>query len=185
MIQWTFAMVKPDAVRRGLIGQIISRFEKKGLTLVGLMIAWPTRDLIEEHYQDEKGQPHFEDLVDYMTSGPCVPMVWEGPDAVEIGRILIGVKDPVASTPGSIRGDLALGLPKTVVHGARTPEEAERELELWFKSPDSRFVYRGLIGTEDFFSDNGNDSGDMSNSKPPVMPGKAIDAIDPGKEVAG
>ncbi len=156
--EWTFAMVKPDAVRRGLVGQIISRFEKKGLNLVGLMITWPTRSLIEAHYQDEKGEPHFEDLVEYMTSGPCVPMVWEGPNAVAIGRILIGTKDPAVSTPGSIRGDLALGLPKTVVHGARSPEEAERELALWFNGSASSFIYRDLIGSEADFSDAGADS---------------------------
>ena len=149
-MEWSFSLIKPDAIKRNLIGKIISKFEAKGLILVGLKMAWPTRELIEKHYEDQKDEPHFQQLVDFMAGGPVIAMVWEGPNAVTVTRNLIGVKDPVKSTPGSIRGDFALEMPKTIVHGARSPEEAEKELQLWFHGKSSDFIWEDLLGTENF-----------------------------------
>merc|ERR1712212_745815 len=104
----TFIMLKPDAVHRGLVGEIIKRFEKKGFKLVAMKMMHASKELLEEHYADLSKKPFFPDLVAYMASGPVVPMVWEGLNAVKTGRVMLGETNPAASAPGSIRGDLCI-----------------------------------------------------------------------------
>src|SRR6056297_4156543 len=130
----TFVMVKPDAVQRGLIGQIISRFEDRGFTLVGAKFMQIDDDLAEEHYAEHEDKPFFEDLVSFITSGPVMAMVWEGQDAVSQVRTMMGETDPAESPPGTIRGDLGLDLGRNVIHGSddEDPGANEREIELFF-----------------------------------------------------
>ncbi|CAL5229765.1 g13150 [Coccomyxa viridis] len=127
-------MVKPDGVQRGLVGEIIGRFERKGFTLRGLKLFTPKKQLAEEHYKDLSQKPFFKDLVDYITSGPVVAMVWEGNGVVKSARKLIGATNPLEAEPGTIRGDLAVQTGRNVVHGSDSPENGERETALWFGS---------------------------------------------------
>ena len=129
----TFVMVKPDGVQRGLVGEIVSRFEERGLKLVAGKFVRIDRDLAEEHYGEHEDEPFFEDLVGFITSGPVMAMVWEGQDAVAQVRAMMGETDPADSAPGTIRGDLGLDLGRNVIHGSDTePGSAEREIELFF-----------------------------------------------------
>jgi len=128
----TFVMVKSDGVQRGQIGPIIQRFEQRGFKLVAMKMLHATRELLEKHYEDNKGKFFFTRLINYMSSGPVVVMVWEGLDAVATIRIMLGTSNPLTSAPGTIRGDFALSETKTVCHGSDAPESAEREIKLWF-----------------------------------------------------
>jgi len=130
----TFVMVKPDGVQRGLIGEIVSRFEDRGLKLVGAKFMQIDRDLAEDHYGEHEGKPFFEGLVDFITSGPVFAMVWEGQDAVRQVRSMMGETDPAESAPGTIRGDLGLDLGRNVIHGSDHEDEGsnEREIDLFF-----------------------------------------------------
>lgn len=128
----TFIMIKPDGIRRRIIGEIISRFERKGLYLVQSKIIIPTRDLLEEHYSMLKNQVFFNELVEYMQSGQVMPMVWEGKNAVNVARTLIGVTNPQNAAPGTIRGDYGITVGKNSIHGSDSLESAEKEIELWF-----------------------------------------------------
>ena len=129
----TFVMAKPDAVQRGLIGEMVSRFEDRGLKLVGAKFVRIDRDLAEDHYGEHEGKPFFSDLVGFITSGPVMAMVWEGQDAVAQVRTMMGETDPAESAPGTIRGDYGLDLGRNVVHGSDTEEgSAEREIDLFF-----------------------------------------------------
>src|SRR6056297_4239197 len=129
----TFVMVKPDGVQRGLVGDIISRFEERGLKLVGAKFMQIDQDLAEDHYGEHEDKPFFDDLVDFITSGPVMAMVLEGQDAVSQVRTMMGETDPAESPPGTIRGDLGLDLGRNVVHGSDTePGSNEREIELFF-----------------------------------------------------
>lgn len=130
--QRTLVLAKPDAVRRGLTGEIIARLERKGLVLRALEMRTLDRATAEQHYGEHEGKPFFAGLVDFITGGPLVAMVVEGPRAVEAVRTLMGVTDPVASTPGSIRGDFALEIGENLVHGSDSPESAARETALFF-----------------------------------------------------
>lgn len=132
-IERTFVAIKPDGVQRGFIGEIISRFEKKGLKLVGLKFMQVSRELAENHYGEHKGKPFFEGLVSFITSGPIVAMCWEGKDSVSICRNLIGATNPTAAAPGTIRGDLGLEIGRNMVHGSDSPESARRELAIFFQ----------------------------------------------------
>lgn len=123
----TFCMIKPDGVRRRLIGDIIARFERKGLTVVALDFCTLTQDQAEHHYAEHKDKPFFAELVAFITSGPVVPMVLEGPDAVAAARALIGVTDPLKAAAGTIRGDYGLRLSENVIHGADSLASAKRE----------------------------------------------------------
>ncbi len=125
-------MVKPDGVQRGLVGEIISRLERKGLKLVGLKMLWIDRDLAERHYEMHKGKPFFNDLIDFITSGPVVAMVWEGENSIALVRTMMGALEPTEATPGSIRGDFACTKTMNLIHGADSPENAEREIGLFF-----------------------------------------------------
>lgn len=132
-VQQTYIMIKPDGVQRGLVGEIISRFERKGFTLKGLKLFQCPTELAEEHYRDLKAKPFFPKLVKYITSGPVVCMAWEGPGIVAAARKLIGVTNPLLAEPGTIRGDLAIQVGRNVVHGSDSQENGQREVDLWFK----------------------------------------------------
>ncbi|CAI2181074.1 4518_t:CDS:2 [Funneliformis geosporum] len=130
----TYIMVKPDGVERGLVGEIIKRFEQKGYQLVALKLVSPTKQLLEEHYKDLKDKPFFPSLMTYMLSGPVVGMVWRGKDAVKTGRRILGETNPLASNPGTIRGDFCIDMGRNLCHGSDAVESAEREIALWFPS---------------------------------------------------
>ncbi|KAJ1523355.1 hypothetical protein ONE63_001224 [Megalurothrips usitatus] len=131
----TFIMVKPDGVQRGLVGKIIKRFEQKGFKLVALKFVWPTEDLLKKHYADLSARPFFPGLCKYMSSGPVVPMVWEGLNVVKTGRQILGATDPKDSAPGTIRGDLCIQVGRNILHGSDSVESAKKEIDLWFQ-PD-------------------------------------------------
>ncbi len=130
----TFVMVKPDGVQRGLVGDVVSRLEDRGLKLVGAKFMQIDRDLAEEHYGEHEGKPFFEGLVEFITSGPVMAMVWEGQDATRQVRKMMGETDPAESAPGTIRGDFGLDLGRNVIHGSdhEDPGANEREIELFF-----------------------------------------------------
>jgi len=154
-LEWSLNLIKPDGISRGLIGQIITRFEQKNLRLVGLKILWPSRELIEQAYSDKSDKPYFDKMVDYLTSGPIIAMVWEGENAIIATRQIIGKKDPLNSAPGTIRGDFANSMPQVLVHGARDPEECETQLKLFFGEENrDLLIYDTLLGIEDTFSEN-------------------------------
>lgn len=129
----TYVMVKPDGVERKLVGEIIRRFENKGLRLVGLKMVTPDRGLAEQHYAVHRERPFFGDLVQFITSGPVVAMAWEGNQAVTLVRKLMGATKPEDATAGTIRGDFATEIQTNLVHGSDAPETAQVELSLWFK----------------------------------------------------
>jgi nucleoside-diphosphate kinase len=125
-------MVKPDGVARRLSGEIIRRFENRGLRLVGLKMVVPTRETAEAHYAVHSDKPFFGELVDFVTSGPVVAMVWEGNDAIALCRQMIGATKPVNATPGTIRGDYTCDMMSNLIHGSDAPETAAEEMALWF-----------------------------------------------------
>jgi len=129
----TLVLVKPDGVSRGLVGEVISRIERKGLKLVALELRHVERELAEQHYAEHADKPFFGSLLEFITSGPVVAAVVEGPRAIAAFRQLAGGTDPVEkATPGTIRGDFALETQSNLVHGSDSPESAEREIKLWF-----------------------------------------------------
>ena len=132
MSERTLVLVKPDGVRRGLVGEVVSRLERKGLTLVALEMRTLARETAEEHYGEHRERPFFGELVEFITGGPLVAMVVEGPRAVEAVRTLMGVTDPVKSAPGSLRGDFALEIGQNLVHGSDSPESGTREIGIFF-----------------------------------------------------
>jgi len=129
----TYIMVKPDGVERRLTGEIIRRFENRGLRLVGLKMFLPSREVAEKHYGAHREKPFFGGLVEFITSGPVVAMVWEGAQAVRAARQLIGATNPLEAAPGSIRADFAVEIGENLVHGSDAPETAQAEIALWFK----------------------------------------------------
>jgi nucleoside-diphosphate kinase len=130
----TFVMVKPDGVQRGLIGEVVSRLEDRGLKLVGAKFMQIDRDLAEEHYGEHEDKPFFDDLVEFITAAPVFAMVWEGADATRQVRRMMGATDPADAQPGTIRGDLGLDLGQNVIHGSDHEDEGanEREIALFF-----------------------------------------------------
>jgi nucleoside-diphosphate kinase len=132
MSERTLVLVKPDGVRRGLAGEVIRRLEQKGLALVALELRTLDRATAEEHYGEHKERPFFGELVEFITGGPLVALVVEGPNAVAGTRRLMGVTNPVEATPGSIRGDYALEIGQNLVHGSDSPESAKREIGIFF-----------------------------------------------------
>ena len=134
----TLVLVKPDAVQRGLIGEIISRIEGRGLHPVAIKLMAIPRELAERHYAEHREKPFFGGLVDFITSSPVVAMVWEGPGAVALVRTMMGATNPANAAPGTIRGDLAVSLGMNVIHGSDSPESAAREVALFFA--DSELV---------------------------------------------
>ena len=132
----TFIAIKPDGVQRNLVGEIISRFESKGFTLVGLKMLKPSQELAESHYAVHKERPFFKGLVDFITSGPLVAMVWEGEGVVAAGRLMIGATNPLTSNPGTIRGDFGVSIGRNIIHGSDAVETAQSEIALWFKDEE-------------------------------------------------
>ena len=130
----TFVMVKPDGVQRGLIGEVISRLEDRGLTLVGAKFMQINEDLAHDHYAEHEDKPFFDGLVSFITAGPVMAMVWEGQDATRQVRRMMGATDPAEAQPGTIRGDMGLDLGRNVIHGSdhEDPGANEREIDLFF-----------------------------------------------------
>ena len=128
----TLVLVKPDGVARGLIGEVVGRLERKGLRIAALELRTISAETATQHYAEHEGKPFFAGLVEFITGGPLVALVAEGPRAVEAVRALMGATDPIASTPGSIRGDFALEIGENIVHGSDSPESAAREIALFF-----------------------------------------------------
>jgi nucleoside-diphosphate kinase len=131
-VQRSLILVKPDAFARNLTGEIIARFERKGLRLVALELMTMTRELAERHYEEHVGKPFFDELVTFITSGPLVAMVLEGDQTVVAARQVIGATNPLEASPGSIRGDYAIAVGQNMVHGSDSPESASREVALFF-----------------------------------------------------
>ncbi|HEY9752342.1 MAG TPA: nucleoside-diphosphate kinase [Coleofasciculaceae cyanobacterium] len=129
----TFLAIKPDGVQRKLVGEIIRRLEAKGFTLVGLKLLTVSSELAAAHYGVHKDKPFFAGLVDFITSGPVVAMVWEGEGVIASARKLIGATNPLNAEPGTIRGDLGANIGRNIIHGSDAPETAETEIALWFK----------------------------------------------------
>eukprot|EP01132_Coremiostelium_polycephalum_P002528 gene2528-3131_t len=132
----TFLAIKPDGTARHLVGEIIARYEKKGYKLVGMKLLVPSVDLAKKHYDEHKERPFFGELVDFITSGPVVAMVWEGKGVVLAARALIGKTNPLDSAPGTIRGDFAIEVSKNIIHGSDSVESAQREIALWFSESE-------------------------------------------------
>ncbi|TVY24235.1 Nucleoside diphosphate kinase [Lachnellula hyalina] len=129
----TFIAIKPDGVQRGLVGPIITRFEARGYKLAAIKLMTASKEHLEQHYEDLSTKPFFPGLIKYMGSGPICAMVWEGRDAVKTGRTLLGATNPLASAPGTIRGDYAIDVGRNVCHGSDSVENAKKEIALWFK----------------------------------------------------
>ncbi|KAF2220673.1 nucleoside diphosphate kinase [Elsinoe ampelina] len=129
----TFIAIKPDGVQRGLVGPIITRFEQRGYKLVAIKLVTASKEHLEKHYSDLSDKPFFPGLVSYMGSGPICAMVWEGKEVVKVGRQLLGATNPLASAPGTIRGDFAIDVGRNVCHGSDAVESAKKEIALWFK----------------------------------------------------
>jgi nucleoside-diphosphate kinase len=131
-IERTFVMVKPDGVARGLVGEIVSRFERKGLTLEGVRMLTFDEELARRHYAEHVDKGFFPELLSFITSGPVVAMAWSGESAVAVGRNLMGPTDPKEAPPGTIRGDFGTVVTQNLVHGSDSPESASRELAIFF-----------------------------------------------------
>ena len=129
----TFVMIKPDGVERRLIGEIIKRFEKRGLHLVGMKMLKPSRELAEKHYAVHREKPFFNELVSFIISGSVVAMVWEGNRAIGLVRQMMGALEPLQAAPGTIRGDFTTEVQTNLVHGSDGPETAVAEIALWFQ----------------------------------------------------
>lgn len=128
----TLVIVKPDGVQRGLVGEIIGRLERRGLKIVAVRVQTVSRDVAERHYGEHKGKPFFAGLIDYITSGPVVTAVLEGPNAVEATRSTMGATNPTKAAPGTIRGDLGLIMGRNLIHGSDSVESAKREIGIFF-----------------------------------------------------
>jgi len=137
-MEQSFIMVKPDGVNRGLVGEIIKRFEQRGYKLVAMKMMHASTDHLAKHYADLSDKPFFPKLIQYMSSGPVVPMVWEGADIVKQGRVMLGETNPLQSKPGTIRGDFCIQIGRNICHGSDAVDSAQKEIALWF--PDSEIV---------------------------------------------
>ena len=132
----SLVLIKPDAVQRALAGQIISRLERKGLKIVAMKMLHMDRDLAERHYAVHKGKPFFDDLVGFITSGPLIAIVFQGENAVQVIRQMMGETDPVKATAGTIRGDFGIDIGHNLVHGSDSPENASKEIDLFFSAKE-------------------------------------------------
>jgi nucleoside-diphosphate kinase len=131
-VEQTLVLVKPDAMARGLAGEILGRFERRGLVVRAARLVRVDRELAERHYEEHAEKPFFPELVEFITSGPTLALVLEGESAIPVVRATMGATNPAESASGTIRGDLALAMPDNLVHGSDAPESARREIELWF-----------------------------------------------------
>merc|ERR1712055_204130 len=132
----TLIIVKPDGVHRGLVGEIIQRFEQKGFKLVAMKMMGASVELLSQHYVDLSDRPFYSGLINYMASGPVVPMVWEGTSVIKTGRVMLGATDPAQALPGTIRGDYCLIPGRNLIHGSDSVESAVKEIGLWFKQAE-------------------------------------------------
>ncbi len=132
----TLVLIKPDAVQRGLMGEIISRLERRGLRLVGAKFMRVDRQLAEKHYAIHKGKPFYQGLIEYITSSPVMAMVWEGPGAIAAVRQTMGATNPLQAAPGSVRHDFGLTIGRNLTHASDAPETAAFEVDLWFAEPE-------------------------------------------------
>lgn len=132
----TFLMVKPDGVQRGLIGEIVKRFERKGFQLIGSKLLMVSREQAEFHYAEHKGKDFYDRLVNFITSGPVFAMVWQGDQVIPLSRTLIGKTNSLEAAPGTIRGDYAVHTNFNLIHGSDSPESAEREISNFFKADE-------------------------------------------------
>ena len=132
MVEQTLVLIKPDGVQRGLIGEVISRLERRGLRLVGAKFVQVTQELAETHYAIHKGKPFYDGLIRYITSSPVMAMVWEGPNAIAAVRQTMGSTKPIEAAPGSIRHDFGLEVGRNLTHASDSPENGELEVALWF-----------------------------------------------------
>lgn len=147
----SLVLVKPDGVQRGLVGEVISRLERRGLRLVGAKFMQVSRDLAEQHYAEHKGKPFYDGLIGYITSSPVMAMAWEGPNAVAAIRQTMGSTKPTEAAPGSLRHDFALQVGRNLTHASDKPETGEREVGLWFQTSElvswdraiDRWVFEG------------------------------------------
>jgi len=144
MMERTFIMLKPDAVQRGLMGEIVGRIEAKGYKPVAMKFMRIPRELAERHYGEHKGKPFFPGLIEYMTSGPVLAMVWEGDNIIASMRSMMGATNPQNAAAGTIRGDLAQQTGRNIIHGSDGPESAKREIELFFDEPELQSWKRTL-----------------------------------------
>ena len=140
----SYVMIKPDGVQRNLVGKIISRIEQKGYRLKAMKLVRLTKEMAEEHYAEHVGKPFFPGLLGYITSAPVVAMVWEGKDAVSSLRKIMGATNPIEAAPGTIRGDYGLDIGRNVIHGADSPESAEREISIYF-APEELIEYEKTV----------------------------------------
>ena len=129
----TYVMIKPDGVQRGLIGEVVKRFENRGFKLMAMKMCSPSQEHIEKHYADLSTKKFFPGLVQYMLQGPVVAMVWQGTEAVKIGRLMVGETDPIQSLPGTLRGDFCIEKGRNIIHASDAVSSAEHEIALWFK----------------------------------------------------
>lgn len=153
VIERTFLVIKPDGVQRGLVGKIIARLEEKGFRLISLKLMSISKDLARKHYSEHEGKPFFKGLVEFITSGPVVAMVWEGKDITNALRKMIGKTNPLEADAGTIRGDFGIDIGRNVVHGSDSVESAKREISLFFKNDElipwqkdlDKWIYEWLI----------------------------------------
>jgi nucleoside-diphosphate kinase len=143
-MEQTFLMVKPDGVQRGLIGEIVKRFEQKGFQLVASKLLLISQEQAEFHYAEHLGKPFYERLVKFISSGPVFAMVWQGDDVIALSRILIGKTNTLEALPGTIRGDFAVHTPLNLIHGSDSPESAQREIGNFFK-PEDIIAYKQIV----------------------------------------
>ncbi len=136
MKQRTLVLLKPDALNRRLVGEIIARFERKGLKIVAMKMLWISKELAEKHYEMHRGKPFYDSLIDYITSSPVIAMVIEGEQAIEVVRKMMGRTNGVEAEPGTIRGDYSLSIKNNLVHGSDSEESARREISLFFKDEE-------------------------------------------------
>ncbi|XP_062891064.1 nucleoside diphosphate kinase A-like [Mobula hypostoma] len=145
-MQRTMIAVKTDGVQRGLIGEIISRFERRGFRLLAIKMVQPSEDLARQHYIDLKDKPFYSGLCKFTSSGPFVAMCWEGDNIVKLSRDMLGATNPAESLPGTIRGDLSIQVGRNIIHGSDSPATAERELALWFR-PEEIVVWKSCLNS--------------------------------------
>lgn len=145
-MQKTLILLKPDCIHRRLVGTITQRFEQKGLRLAALKLLQASRELAEKHYAVHKDKPFYDSLLQFLTAGPTVAMVWEGREAVTVARTLMGATDGTKAPPATIRGDFAISVQNNLVHGSDSPENAEAEVALWFK-PEELISYQPVDAT--------------------------------------
>ncbi|XP_072098813.1 nucleoside diphosphate kinase-like [Mobula birostris] len=135
-LERTFIAVKPDGVQRGIVGDIIKRFEQKGFKLVAMKFLQASPSLLEKHYAELSDKPFYRKLIEYMSSGPVVAMVWEGLNVVRTARVMLGETNPADSKPGTIRGDFCIQIGRNIIHGSDSVPSAQKEICLWFKSEE-------------------------------------------------